>query len=147
MVVRGNGRNNVDWQRRLNVSEAVLKLVNNDEAAGEVERREGDRRQQRAIADPRFWVSICAVLLTFSIFAFTFMYSRFAEMLAAQQAMVLSITKQDEKREALTDRVTKIETQQGQAASQQQSFNLDITARLAAVEATNGAKSKKGSSE
>lgn len=94
-----------------------------------------DRRQQSALSDPRFWVSCCAVLLTFSIFAFTFMYSRFSEMLAAQQAMLVSITRQDAEQKAVVERIAKLENQ---VAIQQQAYNYNISNRLAVVEAKNG---------
>ncbi len=106
------------------------------------------RDRRSAWTDPHFWVSIFIQALIGLVAATTMVVTtrrdisdlskEIAELhgqVTTLQALVTITTEQKGKMEALTERVTKLESFQG---TQEQAYNFNFTTRLAKVEARTG---------
>jgi hypothetical protein len=108
-------------------------------------------RRESVWNDPKLWVSVCGLLLTLVLTAFTFLNSKLSSIDSSLQStrdLVLVVqTRQeserataDAKTAAIIERLSKVETA---VDTQQRAYNFHFSNRLAAVEAKNGIKPQK----
>lgn len=98
-------------------------------------------RRESAINDPRFWVSVTAVLLTLTLCVLTLAVNKLGSIDSAVQAIRDSNTRQGEKIESLERQVTELKatnkelTANHQSAQERQTdYNFNLSKRLTEIE-------------
>ena len=87
--------------------------------------------KESAWKDPKTWLTICGLALTFCIFLFTFIASRLNSIDSAMTALVVATTKNTTEVEQLKRDVTQLQND----GKTQEQINATIRDRLAKLEA------------
>jgi len=107
-----------------------------------VERRSGaDRRDTNAVNDPRFWVSVTAVLLTIMLTMLGLAINKLSSIDAAVQGILVATTRQGEEIRTLKEQVSELKTENRELkakvqsnADRQTDYNFNLSARLKEIE-------------
>lgn len=109
---------------------------------GEAEAAVPDRRES-AFNDPRFWVSVTAVLLTLTLFLLTLAVNKLSSIDTAVQSMRESTTRQTEEIKALREQVVELKAKDAERAKEivsikdrQTDYNFNLSNRLKEIEVT-----------
>ena len=91
-----------------------------------------ERPGTNGFSDPRFWVSLTAVLLTVGLAILGGIYSKLNTIESGQMVLLVGQAKQDERLKAYEERLKNVE---GSMETQTKAYNYNFNSRLSETEA------------